>query len=260
VTGKLNTKKDEDRTFLADLGVKMWDNLPLLLGLDILCAAALGPALLLERFGLSIFAPVAAALFFCPAWMASTVLSSRIAAGDSACGLTELPRALFKHAVRGIAIGLGPAVAVTCLIGTAAVWERYPQEKWLSVPLATDASLVALALAGGLVAFSLSASDHLRGIDLWRSSFALLASSRRDPLAKLLFGLVVVSTVAILDLHLLILLSGPICMYISAVTRSARAANTEPTSEVPTESGHRRATAGPVRRSSQVAIGSRAEP
>lgn len=210
--------RDEEPGLLTHAGLTIWSNLPLLLALNAVLLVGAVPAVVTYLGGLHILASLIGAFTLGPLW-AGMVSVADAMVRDERVSVGRFLRDVRRLAVRGLAVGVVPAVIATALLGTSAIAAEHPDQRWMLLPLFVDGSLMTLVSLAAIWAFWLAVIRGLKGWTLWRASLTLAAAS---PLAML-------GTVALLVLlailvgwagpGIVLALPAPFAVYLSAVAR-----------------------------------------
>ncbi len=203
----------------AQVAALVWSNLPLLLVLDAVLALAAVPAVVAVLGGSYLVAPVLVGVTVIPVWTAVVAATDRMAAGD-AVSLRTWAELFCRHAVRGLAIGLVVAAALTATLGALAVRAALPDLGWLVVPLVVDGSVCVLLAVAGLSAFSLATTGGLRGWTLLRASLELASTHKLATAGTV--GLVVLLSFVVMWLPgAVAVVPAPMAVYLSVWTAAA---------------------------------------
>jgi uncharacterized membrane protein YesL len=197
----------------------VWSNLPLLLALDAVLALAAVPAVVAVLGGGYLVAPVLAGVTVIPVWTAVVAATDRMALGD-AVSLRTWARLFCRHALRGLAIGLVVAAALTATLGALAARAALPDVGWLALPLVVDGSVLVLLAVAGLSAFTLATTGGLRGWTLVRAALEL-ASTHKLATAGTVGLLVLLAFLVMWLPGTAVVVPAPLAVYLSVWTAAA---------------------------------------
>jgi uncharacterized membrane protein YesL len=162
-------QRTESSKLPIQVGRAVWSNLPLLLVMDAALFVGAIPVIALFFGGGSVLAPLVGALTLGPLW-AGTVATTDRMIRDEAAGLQTFAENALRYARQGVVVALVPAIILTSMLGTLAILDLRPDERWMFVLLLVDGSMLALASLAGLSVFSLATTGGLSGWTLWRAS------------------------------------------------------------------------------------------
>jgi hypothetical protein len=208
---------------LPEIWLTMWRRLPLLVAMDVLLCLAIAPVVGLVLVGLWLPALLCAVVLIGPAWAGCATVSDELArnGADADVGMRTLLRAVLTHGRDGVVVVATPVAVAGLTWSTLQLRAAAPDQSWLLASLGVDCTVLVLATAAALPAFSLRVSAHLRGRALWRTALAVLAVS---PLQ--VAGLAAICVLAwvlsgVVGGGLLFLLPGPLVLLVSGTTWSA---------------------------------------
>jgi uncharacterized membrane protein YesL len=162
-------QRPESSKLPIQVGRAMWSNLPLHLAMDAALFVGAIPAIALFFGGGSVLAPLVGALTLGPLW-AGTVATTDRMIRDEAAGMRTFAENTLRYAGQGVVVALVPAIILTSMLGTLAILDVRPDERWVLVLLLVDGTMLTLAFLAGLSVFSLATTGGLSGWTLWRAS------------------------------------------------------------------------------------------
>lgn len=158
------------------VGRTIWDNLFLLLVMDVVLFVGAIPAVVLSFTSGFLLAPLLAALTLGPLWAGTIAVTDRLIQ-DEAVSLRKYAKHVRCYAWRGVAVSMVPAFVATALLAALAVLQVRPNEQWIFVPLFVSGTASTLVFLAAFSAFSLATTGNLRGQSLWRVSLAAVVTS-----------------------------------------------------------------------------------
>lgn len=213
------TKASPDAHVVLQTGRTIWDNLALLLVIDVVLALAAFPALVLAMSGFPFLALLLIVVGCGPVWAGSVATADQLNR-DAQVLVKAFLGLVRRHAIAGIMVSLVPALIAAALLGTISLWDANPDGRWLIVPLLLDCSLAILVLISSVSAFSLATTSGLRGWDLWRTALAVAGASPAATVGSLALLVVLALVAGQTGFTLLFLIPAPIAVLFSAVTGS----------------------------------------
>jgi len=154
----------------------VWTHLPVLVVLNACVAVAAVPAVALVLVGGYLVAPLVAAFTLGPVWAVTIAMTDQMVRGQS-LSWSSHRAVLWRHAMRGVRLGVVAAIASTAFLGTAALLAVNPGARWLLVPLTVDGCVAVILGLAGISAFTLTTTGGLRGWILLRASLEALGAN-----------------------------------------------------------------------------------
>lgn len=213
----LSRRDPTDELDLLALARTVRDEVPLMMAISLATTLACA-ATAIVALTVAPIAPFVAALTLGPVWIGA-VAASIDAVDGNPTGLRGLLSAVRRHARTGIALTSVPAVVASALLGSLAISNARPDQRWLLAPIALDAILLAVVALGCVTIFPLALVSRLRGRDRW---LAALALAGRDLTTTL--GIVALIVLMALSTRLVgpspaLLLAGPLAMLSTLTVR-----------------------------------------
>ena len=201
------------------VGKVVWDNLPLLVAMDMLLAITALPAALIAFLAGGLFAPIVAALTIGPVWAGCIATTDQMLhAEETSPGI--LLRNIRSHVRSGIGVSLAPAAIFTVILATLRIYDAHPSQTWLLLPLYIDGCVAVAILLAQPAIFSIVTRTQLRGRGLWAASLGVVAASPMIVVGLVAFAIVVWLLVRISGPAVLLLMPAPLAIYLSAATWS----------------------------------------
>ncbi len=215
---KMNTSNASP---LLHIVLLIWNQIPLLLMMDVMLGLSLIPAGVVWVVGFPLFAPVVAALTLGPIWTAVSAVANRLVR-DESVSWRDFICAISQYWRTAIAVSLVPAAIATIFLATWLMLRAIPSTSWLYVPLFVDGCVGTFIFLASLSAFALVTSRPLHGWRLWKVSLALTILQPAKMLGTLaLFVLLGLLLVALNSALLLQLLFAPFAVCLSLLIRQA---------------------------------------
>lgn len=162
----------DDPRLLVKAGQTIWEQLPLLLLIDIVIMFAVFPAAAMWLGGLPYLALVAAVIACGPVLAGAFAMADRMNRDDVVTART-FARLVRRHALHGVAVMAVPGAVAMAFVALLDGLSRYPDATWLMVPLLLDCSVAMIVAMASIAVLSLATTGNLRGWQLWRASLAV---------------------------------------------------------------------------------------
>jgi hypothetical protein len=203
------TSRVDDSGLLRGLLGQLWQNLPILLALDLLVVISALPVFLAARLWIPA-APLVAALAIGPAWATTIALTDQLTA-DRVRKLRDIPAAFWRQALAGVRVALPAAIllSVALSIGTLFV-------------MAVAIALLAVVATLTAPAYCMAVTAGRRGWILWRTAAAIAGARPLFTIGSIALLVLIVTGLSSLGPTLAVgvaaLLPAPLALYCSALT------------------------------------------